>query len=60
MTCCSTRVKWGSKESCEPSKFLLELNFDWLSEEDYDDLMNQEASEDDLRGFFSGMSDILE
>jgi DNA helicase-2/ATP-dependent DNA helicase PcrA len=60
MTCCSTRVKWGNKESCEPSKFLLELNFDWLSEEDYDDLMNQEASEDDLRGFFSGMSDILE
>jgi hypothetical protein len=53
-------VKWGNKESCEPSKFLLELNFDWLSEEDYDDLMNQEASEDDLRGFFSGMSDILE
>jgi len=60
MTYCSTRVKWGNKESCEPSKFLPELNFDWLAEEDYDDLMNQEASEDDLRGFFSGLSDILE
>ncbi|MDA7649250.1 UvrD-helicase domain-containing protein [Akkermansiaceae bacterium] len=60
MTYCSTRVKWGNKESCEPSKFLPELNYDWLSEEDYDDLMSQEASDDDLRGFFSGMSDLLE
>ncbi|MGJ8696548.1 MAG: ATP-dependent helicase [Verrucomicrobiaceae bacterium] len=60
MTYCSTRVKWGNKEACEPSAFLKELDFDWLAEEDYDDLMNQEASDDELRGFFSGLSDLLE
>lgn len=60
MTYCSTRVKWGNREACEPSTFLPELNFDWISEEDYEALMNQEATDDELRGFFSGLSDLLE
>lgn len=60
MTYCATRVKWGNKEACEASTFLPELNFDWIAEEDYDTMMNQEASDDDLRGFFSGLSDLLE
>ena len=60
MTYCSTRVKWGNKEACLESSFLKELHYDWIAEEDYETMMNQEASDDDLRGFFSGLSDLLE
>jgi len=60
MTYCSTRVKWGKKEACQESSFIKELDFDWLEEEDYDDLMGQEASDDELRGFFSGIQEMLE
>jgi len=60
MTYCSTRVKWGKEEGCERSTFISELNPDWIQEEDYDDIMGAEASEDELRGFFSAMSSMLE
>jgi len=60
MTYCSTRVKWGNQESCERSSFILELNPDWVQEEDYEDIMGAEASDDELRGFFSGMAAMLE
>ena len=60
MTYCSTRMKWGKEEACERSTFISELNPDWLQEEDYDDIMGAEASEDELRGFFSAMSSMLE
>ena len=60
MTYCSTRVKWGNQESCERSSFISELNPDWVQEEDYDDIMGAEASDDELRGFFSGMAAMLE
>ncbi|MGC6466356.1 MAG: ATP-dependent helicase [Akkermansiaceae bacterium] len=60
MTYCSTRVKWGNQEACDPSSFIRELNPDWIQEEDYEDIMGAEATEDELRGFFSGMSAMLE
>lgn len=60
LTYCATRVKWGKQEACEPSSFIPELNEDWVQEEDYDDIMGAEASDDELRGFFSGMSAMLE
>jgi len=60
MTYCSTRLKWGKKEACEVSSFVGELDFDWIEEEDYDDLMGEEASDDELRGFFSGIQAALE
>ena len=60
MTYCATRVKWGKQEACEPSSFIQELNPDWIQEEDYDDLMGAEASDEELRGFFSAMSAMLE
>lgn len=60
MTYCSTRVKWGKQEACEPSTFIRELNPDWIQEEDYDDLMGAEATDEDLRGFFSAMNAMLE
>lgn len=60
MTYCSTRVKWGKQEACEPSSFIREMNPDWIQEEDYDDLMSAEASDEELRGFFSEMSALLE
>lgn len=60
MTYCATRVKWGKEEACERSSFITELNPDWVQEEDYDDIMGAEASEEELRGFFSTMSAMLE
>ena len=60
MTYCATRVKWGKQEACERSSFICELNPDWVQEEDYEDIMGAEASEEELRGFFSGMSAMLE
>ena len=60
MTYCSTRVRWGNQEACDPSSFIRELNSDWIQEEDYDDLMGAEASDEELRGFFSGMASLLE
>ena len=60
MTYCSTRVKWGNLEACEQSSFIRELNPDWVQEEDYEDIMGAEASDDELRGFFSGMAAMLE
>jgi len=60
MTYCATRVKWGKEEACERSSFISELNPDWVQEEDYDDIMGAEASDDELRGFFSAMSAMLE
>jgi superfamily I DNA/RNA helicase len=60
MTYCATRVKWGKEEACEQSSFIPELNPDWIQEEDYDDIMGAEASDEELRGFFSAMSAMLE
>ncbi len=60
MTYCSTRVKWGKEEACESSSFIRELNPDWVQEEDYEDIMGAEASDEELRGFFSAMSAMLE
>ncbi|MGI9267270.1 MAG: ATP-dependent helicase [Akkermansiaceae bacterium] len=60
MTYCATRVKWGKEEACEASSFIRELNPDWIHEEGYEDIMGAEASEEELRGFFSAMSDMLD
>ena len=60
MTYCATRVKWGKEEACEASSFIQELNPDWVHEEGYEDIMGAEASEEELRGFFSTMSAILD
>lgn len=53
LTYCATRTKFGKKESCEESAFLHELDSDWIDEIDYDEVMNQEATEEDLRSFFA-------
>ena len=60
MTYCATRVKWGKEEACEASSFIRELNPDWIHEEGYEDIMGAEASEEELRSFFSAMSDMLD
>lgn len=60
MTYCATRMKWGKEEACEASSFIGELNPDWVHEEGYEDIMGAEASEEELRGFFSAMSAILD
>ncbi len=60
MTYCATRVKWGKQEACQESSFIQEFNENWVQEESYEDLMGAEASDDELRGFFSSMSSILD
>ena len=60
LTYCGMRKKWGEKVLCQPSSFINELDFDWIEETNYEEMMNAEASEDDLDNFFGGMRALLE
>ena len=57
---CGTRKKYGQLERCDPSSFIGEMDFDWVEERDYEEMMNEEASEDDLKSFLGGMRAMLE
>ena len=57
---CSTRVKWGEEVVCEPSSFIGELDFEWIEEIDYEAVMKEEASEDDVADFLGGMRAMLD
>lgn len=60
MTYCAFRKKYGEQVSCEPSQFLKEIDFTYVVEEDYDDIMGAEASEEETESFFSGLKSLLE
>ena len=60
LTYCSSRVKWGEEVSCEPSSFISELDFDWIEEMDYEAVMKEEASDDDVADFLGGMRAMLD
>lgn len=60
LTYCSSRVKWGEEISCEPSSFISELDFEWIEEMDYEAVMKEEASDDDVADFLGGMRAMLE
>ena len=50
----------GRKKLARQVVLFGELNPDWVHEEGYEDIMGAEASEEELRGFFSAMSAILD
>ena len=55
LTWCSVRTKWGQEHAGEASKFLMELDDKYVEHMDYDDIMGEEASEEDLANFFADM-----
>ena len=57
---CAARKRWGQIERCEPSCFIGEMDFEWVEEQDYDAMMNEEASDEDLKSFLGGMRAMLE
>jgi len=57
---CGTRKRYGQLERCDPSSFIGEMDFEWVEERDYEEMMNEEASEDDLKSFLGGMRAMLE
>lgn len=59
MTYCSSRIKWGQLTSCQPSSFIAELDGEHLDHTSYDDIMNAEASEDDLAAFFGDIKSMF-
>ena len=60
LTYCSTRVKWGQQTSCQPSSFLNELDDRFVLHTSYDDIMGQEASDEELSNFFGNMRRMLD
>ncbi len=57
---CGTRKKWGQLERCEPSCFIPEMDFDWVEEQDFEAMMNEEASGDELKDALGGLRALLE
>lgn len=57
---CATRKRYGDLVHCEPSCFIREMDFDWIEERDYEAMMNEEVSEDELKSFLGGMRAMLE
>jgi DNA helicase-2/ATP-dependent DNA helicase PcrA len=56
---CGVRKKWGQLVHCDPSSFLIELDFDWIEEADYEEMMNAEASDEDVANFLGDMREML-
>ena len=60
MTYCNYRSKYGERVHCESSIFLKELDFSFIDESDYEDIMGAEATEEEQESFFSSLKDMLE
>lgn len=60
MSYCSHRVKYGEEVHCEPSIFIKEIDFEYIEELDFEDIMGAEATEEETENFFSGMKDFLD
>lgn len=56
---CTTRVKYGQRQGCQPSSFLGEIDDTHLVHTRYDDIMGAEASSEDLDAFFANMRNML-
>jgi len=59
MTYCNYRSKYGERVHCETSSFIKELDFSFIDESDYEDIMGGEASEEEQESFFSSLKDML-
>lgn len=55
ITHCAYRNKYGERTYCPMSTFLAELDDEFLERVTYDDVMNAEASDDDLDALFKSM-----
>ena len=55
MTYCSTRKKWGEEHHCEPSDFIQELPQDGYEFTNHEELMAEEADDDDMAALFRDM-----
>ncbi len=60
MTYCNYRNKYGERVYCEPSSFIKELDFEYIDEFDYDDIMGAEASAEETESFFSSLKELLD
>lgn len=57
---CGTRKRWGQLERCEPSSFIQEMDFEWVEEQDFEAMMNEEASDDEVKDMLGGLRALLE
>ncbi len=57
---CQYRKKYGEMVFCQNSMFLKEIDYKFVVEEDYDDIMGAEASEEETEGFFSDLRSLLD
>lgn len=55
MTWCATRMKYGQQHAGELSAFVHELDDKYIEMLDYDDIMGEEATEEELSSFFAGL-----
>lgn len=60
MTYCNYRSKYGERVHCESSSFIKELDFQYIDESDYEDIMGAEATEEEQESFFASLKDMLE
>jgi DNA helicase-2/ATP-dependent DNA helicase PcrA len=57
---CRARKRYGEQVLCQPSSFIPELNFEWIEQNDYVEMMNEEVSADDLKSSLGGLRAMLE
>jgi superfamily I DNA/RNA helicase len=60
LTYCNYRSKYGERIHCESSSFIKELDFKYIDESDYEDIMGAEATEEEQERFFSSLKELLE
>lgn len=60
MSYCNYRSKYGERVHCESSSFIKELDFTYIDESDYEDIMGAEANEEERDSFFSSLKDMLD
>ncbi len=60
MTYCNYRSKYGERVHCESSAFLKELDFTFIDESDYEDIMCAEATQEEQESFFSSLKEMLD
>jgi len=56
---CRARKRYGEQVLCEPSSFIPELDFEWIEQNDYVEMMNEEVSADDLKSSLGGLRALL-
>lgn len=55
---CNYRSKYGERVHCEASAFIKELDFKYIDESDYEDIMGAEATAEQLESFFDSFKEM--